>query len=350
MEAKGFSVSDAKLSAELLTRADLRGVDSHGIARLIGYVRLIDSGRLNPKPNFHWHNRFPTQYLLDADASIGFLSAHAAMNKAIEVAQNWGMGCVAVKNSNHFGIAGQYSLMAARHNMIGMAFTNASPLVAPTHSKDRMLGTNPIAVAIPSGKYRPFVLDMATTTAANGKLEILQRKNLKVPNGWVQTNQGQISSNPKELSNGGALLPLGSFPEMSSHKGYGLGAMVDILSGVLSGANFGPWVPPFVSFLEPARQMVGEGIGHFFMALRVDGFGELEDFLSRMDTWMETFRNSKSIDSQPVLVPGDPEWLMEDDRMENGIPILEPVLMDMKQLATTLKVSMPEAIEKSEKI
>jgi hypothetical protein len=243
-----------------------------------------------------------------------------------------------VKNSNHFGIAGQYALMAAEENMIGMAMTNASPLVAPTFSKDKMLGTNPIAIAIPSKISRPFVLDMATTTAANGKLEILQRKNSLAPEGWIQKKDGTLTSNPNELKEGGALRPLGSFPDLGSHKGYGLGASVDILSGVLSGANFGPWVPPFVSFLPLAENLVGEGIGHFFISFRSDGFMELDSFLNRMEAWMSAFRNASMIDSQAVLVPGDPEWLLEDERQLNGVNLLEAVIKDLNNLAMEIGI------------
>lgn len=334
----GFSIENARISAEFLTRADLRGVDSHGIARLSGYIRLVESGRLNTNPNFIWSSRFPTQAQLDADRSIGFLSAQAGMIKAIEMAEKYGIGMVAVKNSNHFGIAGQYGLLAAEKGMIGIALTNASPLVAPTHSTERMLGTNPISVAIPAKKNKPFVLDMATTTAANGKLEILQRKKQEAPEGWIQTVNGNSTKNPSELALGGALRPLGSFPELGSHKGYGLAALVDVLSGVLSGANFGPWVPPFVSFLPLAQQSVGVGIGHFLMAFRVDGFGKADEFYSRMDLWMETFRNAKQLDKQQVLVPGDPEWRMENDRLANGIPVLHSVLDDISQLASKLGI------------
>lgn len=336
--AKGFSEIHARESARLLTRADLRGVDSHGIARLVGYVRLIDNGRLNPKPDLKWFSRFPTQALLDADQSIGFISAKAAMEKAISMAEIYGIGMVSVKNSNHFGIAGQYGLMAAEKGLIGIALTNASPLVAPTHSIDRMLGTNPISVAIPAFSNKPFVLDMATTTAANGKLEILQRKKLEAPDGWVQTKTGEKTTNPSELSSGGALRPLGSFPELSSHKGYGLASLVDIFSGVLSGANFGPWVPPFVAFLPVIENLVGEGVGHFLAAFRPDGFGEQADFLKRMDIWMDTFRNAKPLADSKVLVPGDPEWEMETERFNKGIPLLPSVLADINKLAEELNV------------
>jgi len=334
----GFSVEDSKLCAKLLTRADIRGVDSHGVARLSGYIRLIKAGRLNPNPSFKWYSGFPTLHTLDADKSIGFLSANTAMEKCILTAETYGCGMVAVKNSNHFGIAGQYALMAAEKGMIGMAFTNASPLVAPTHSSERMLGTNPIAVAIPSLHSRPFVLDMATTTAANGKLEILQRKELMAPSGWIQKSDGTDSLDPNELRTGGALRPLGSFPDLGSHKGYALGSLVDILSGVLSGANFGPWVPPFVSFLPLSADSVGEGIGHFFIAFRPDGFIPQEEFLTRMEKWMEAFRSSQKISNEEVLVPGDPEWELEKVRGENGIPLLHAVIHDLNQLASELSL------------
>lgn len=332
----GFSEENSRLSARLLTNADLRGVDSHGVARLRGYVRLVQVNRLNPNPEFCFTQKLATSATLDADKSIGFLSAHLAMQKAIEMAENVGVGMVAVRNSNHFGIAGQYSLMAAEKGMIGLAMTNASPLVAPTHSTDKMLGTNPIAVAIPAGKNRPFVLDMATTTAANGKLEILQRKNLEAPLGWIQTAKGGDTQNSHELKKGGALRPLGSFTNMGSHKGYGLGAMVDIFSGVLSGANFGPWVPPFVAFLPLAAQSVGEGIGHFLGAIRVDGFMEQSDFENRMDIWMRAFRNANGMENSQVLVPGDPEWKLEDERRMRGIPLLPQVVHDLDLLAAEL--------------
>jgi L-2-hydroxycarboxylate dehydrogenase (NAD+) len=338
----GFSEPDAELSARLLTRADVRGIDSHGVARLSGYVRLVKAGRLNPLPKFQWSGRFPVLRTLDADQSIGFVSANAAMMECISMAETYGCGMVAVNNSNHFGIAGQYALLAADKGLVGMAFTNASPLVAPTHSLDRMLGTNPISIAIPSQKSKPFVLDMATTTAANGKLEILQRKNQEAPSGWIQKSDGTISKDPNELRSGGALRPLGSFEELGSHKGYGLGSMVDILSGVLSGANFGPWVPPFVAFLPLAAENVGKGIGHFFIAFRPDGFMEQEQFLLRMEKWMTTFRSSKTIGEENVMVPGDPEWALEEQRMAEGIPLLPSVVDDLNHLAVEFGLPLLE--------
>ena len=197
--------------------------------------------------------------------------------------------------------------------MIGLTMTNASPLVAPTFSAERLLGTNPIAIAIPAGKEPPFVADMATTTTANGKLEVLMRKGKPAPKGWLQDKYGEPTTNSAGVKEGGALLPLGGSRELGSHKGYALGAIVDIFSGVLSGANFGPWVPPFVSFLEPHEHPVGDGLGHFFGAMRIDAFRSTDDFKKMMDVWIRRFRSSKVVDGQDkVLIPGDPERESED--------------------------------------
>lgn len=262
------------------------------------------------------------------------------MNIAIAKAKQVGTGWVAVKNSNHFGIAGYHSMMALEHDMIGISMTNASPLVAPTFSIERLLGTNPICVAIPADKQPPFVADFATTTAANGKLEILQRKNKEAPQGWIQTKEGKPSTNPNELKDGGALIPLGSDYEHGSHKGFCLGAWVDIFSAVLSGANYGPWVPPFVSFLAPPADPVGEGIGHFFGAMRVDAFRPASEFKQHMDNWISRFREAKTMEGYDRLtIPGDPEREAESKRLKEGIPLNEKVVKDLQQLAQKLNLA-----------
>jgi LDH2 family malate/lactate/ureidoglycolate dehydrogenase len=194
-------------------------------------------------------------------------------------------------------------------------------------------------VAIPAQEQPPFVADFATTTAANGKLEILQRKNKDAPAGWIQKKDGSPSINANELMEGGALIPLGSDFEHGSHKGFCLGAWVDIFSAVLSGANYGPWVPPFVSFLAPPANPVGEGIGHFFGALRVDAFRPAREFKQHMDNWITRFRAAKTIDGQSrVVIPGDPEREAENERMNEGIPLNEKVVEDLKQLAEKLNI------------
>ena len=260
----GSSDEHAALAATGLLRADLRGIDSHGIARLTGYIRLWEAKRANAKPDIQIVHETPSTGVVDGDGGLGLVVAPFAMNLAISKAKNVGSGWIAVRNSNHFGIAAHHALMALEEDMIGIVMTNASALVAPTFSIERLLGTNPICVAIPAGEEPPFVADLATTTAANGKLEILQRKNQEAPQGWIQDKDGNISTNPHELKAGGALLPLGGDREHGSHKGYALGAIVDIFSGVLSGANYGPWVPPFPGLYTHSGKYAGKGYRSFF--------------------------------------------------------------------------------------
>lgn len=329
----GCPESDANIATEVLLSADLRGVDSHGVARLSGYVRLWEKGRINATPNLRVTYETPSTAVVDGDSGLGLVVAPFAMKVAIEKAKNVGTGWVSVKNSNHYGIAGYHAMMALEHDMIGISLTNASPLVSPTFSKERLLGTNPISVAIPAKEEPAFVADMATTTAANGKLEILQRKGLDTPTGWVQDRDGNPTTSANGVKDGGALLPLGGDREHGSHKGYALGAIVDIFSAVLSGANYGPWVPPFVAFLDPLPNLVGEGIGHFFGAMRVDAFRPADEFKSHMDNWIRRFRSAEPTPgNEKVLIPGDPERELEAIRRIDGIPLLDPVVKDLTQL------------------
>jgi LDH2 family malate/lactate/ureidoglycolate dehydrogenase len=336
----GCPAHDARLAADVLLNADLRGVDSHGVARLDGYVRLWKAGRINPQPAISITHETPSTAVVDGDSGLGLVVAPYAMNIAMEKALAAGTGWVSVRNSNHFGIAGYHAMMALAQDMVGISMTNASPLVAPTFSTERMLGTNPIAVAIPTGEQPPFVADFATTTAANGKLEILQRKNEKAPLGWAQDAQGQATEDPAALSEGGALLPLGSDYERGSHKGYCLGSVVDIFSAVFSGANYGPWAPPFVSFLQPPPDPVGKGLGHFLGAMRVDAFRPAEEFKQHMDTWIGRFRKARPAEGHAsVLIPGDQERLIQEEREEQGIPLLPAVVEKLEKLADHMEIS-----------
>ena len=332
--AIGCPPEDASAAARTLLSADIRGVDSHGVARLSGYVRLWEAGRVNATPAIRIVHETPSTAVVDGDRGLGLVVAPFAMRIAIEKAKNVGSGWISVQNSNHFGIAGYHAMMALEHDMIGIAMTNASALVAPTYSAERMLGTNPICVAVPAGSEPPFVADMATTTAANGKLEILQRKGREAPEGWIQDADGSITRDAHALKKGGALLPLGSDPLHGSHKGYALGAVVDIFSGVLSGGNYGPWVPPFPAYVPMPENMPGKGIGHFLGAMRIDAFRKSEDFKSDMDNWLRRFRGAKPVAEQErVLVPGDPERETEKERREKGISLLPVVLEDLQNIA-----------------
>lgn len=330
----GLASNDAILASKVLLSADLRGIDSHGIARLIGYVRLWEAGRINVNPNITIIHQTPSTATIDADAALGLIAAPKAMQVAIDKAKECGSGWVCVNNSNHFGIAGYHALLAVENDMIGIAMTNASALVAPTFGKEKMLGTNPIAFAVPAKNQPTFIADFSTTTAANGKLEILQRKNLNTPTGWVQDVDGNESFDANVLKKGGALLPLGSDREHSSHKGYALGSIVDILCGVLSGASFGPWCPPFPAYIPMPQNMPGKGLGHFFGAMRIDAFQNADTFKDNMDKWIERFRATEPIDENvKVLIPGDPEREAEAERKVNGIPLVDSVVEDLKALA-----------------
>ena len=329
----GCSEADATTASKALLSADLRGIDSHGVARLSGYARLWEAKRVNTSPDIKIIHETPSTATIDGDAGLGLVVAPFAMQVAIEKAKIAGTGWVSVCNSNHFGIAGYHAMMALQHDMIGMAMTNASALVAPTFSVERMLGTNPIAVAVPAQDQPPFVADMATTTAANGKLEILQRKQADAPLGWVQDVDGHATTNANILKNKGSLLPLGSDREHGSHKGYALGSIVDIFSGVLSGGSYGPWVPPFPAYVPMPDYQPGKGLGHFFGAMRIDAFRPAADFKLHMDKWIERFRQAKPAEGHDrVLIPGDPEREMETIRMKEGIPVVESVVEDLKQL------------------
>ncbi|HEV7349889.1 Ldh family oxidoreductase [Telluribacter sp.] len=330
----GCPDQEAALAAEVLLSADLRGIDSHGIARLAGYVRLYDIGRLNPTPDIKVVHETPSTAVVDGDRGLGLVVAPHAMQIAMEKADKVGSGWVSVRNSNHFGIAGYHAMMALEKGMIGWTMTNAAPLVVPTFSLDKMLGTNPVAVAVPANEEPPFVADFASTAVAYGKFEILQRKGLPAPLGWAQDASGEPTTDSNAVKSGGGLLPLGSDREHGSHKGYGLGAIVDIFSGVLSGANYGPWVPPFATAgFMTAQEGVGLGTGHFLGAMRVDGFRPAEEFRNHMDNWIRAFRKARAVEGKQVLIPGDPERETEAIRRREGVSLLPPVVQSLSELA-----------------
>ncbi len=338
--AIGCSQDHATTAAKVLLSADLRGVDSHGVARLSGYVRLWQAQRVNANAQPKIIHQTPSTAVVDGDAGLGLIVAPYAMQVAIDKAKEVGTGWVSVQNSNHFGIAGIHAMIALEHDMIGIAMTNASALVAPTFANEKLLGTNPIAVAIPAGQQAPFVADFATTTAANGKLEILQRKNKPTPTGWVQNKNGEATQNASALKEGGALLPLGGDYTHGSHKGYGLGAVVDIFSAILSGANYGPWVPPFPAYVPMPENMPGKGIGHFFGAMRIDAFRPATEFKQHMDQWITRFKSAKTVAGQErVIIPGEPEAQFEKERMQNGIPLLAPVVKDLQEVAQLFDIA-----------
>lgn len=341
--AAGATTRDADTVADVLLAAELRGIPSHGLMRIKDYIGLWKDNRLNMSARPFIVNESASTALVDGDNGLGMVAARFAMEKAIELAEKSGSGWVAVRNSNHFGIAGYYSLMAAEKDMLGFAFTNANPLVAPTFSTDRFLGTNPIAFAIPGLNHPPFIADFATTSIARGKLEIMEKIGKKAPDGFLQDKQGELTNDPSVLRNGGAILPLGGDYEHAGYKGYCLGAMVDILSAVVSGANFGPYVPPQVAYLKPKESYPGSGLGHFLGALKMEGFRPAGEMKSYMDLWIDTFRSANSVsDDKKVLIPGDPERISEEQKRESGIYVIPEIWNEMKEIAVSLNVNIED--------
>lgn len=330
----GVPDEDATQAADVLACADLRGIDSHGVARLYSYFGMLSEGRINPKPKISIVRSTLSTATVDGDNGLGLVVGPRANRIAMEMAEKAGSGWVCVCNTNHFGIAGYYVLQALARDLIGWAMTNSTPLVAPLWGAERMLGTNPIAIAFPANEEPPIVFDMATCAAAYGKIEIARRKSVSVPLGWVIDSQGRNTTDPEDLINGGCLLPLGSDRDRGGHKGYGLAMMVDVLCGVLSGANWGPFAPPFALRLKLPERSVGKGIGHFFGAMRIDGFIDADSFKRQIDDYVRTFRATKPAPgTNGPLIPGDPEREAELERRKNGIPLLMPVVEDLRAIS-----------------
>jgi len=321
---------DAMQAAEVLACADLRGIDSHGVARLHTYFDMLSLGRINPKPKVKIVHSTLSTATVDGDNGLGLVVGPQANQIAMEMAEKSGSGWASVRNTNHYGIAGYYVLKALERDLIGWAMTNSTKLVAPLWGAERMLGTNPIAIAFPGKEEPPIVIDMATSAAAYGKIEMARRSGIPIPPGWGIDSHGQVTTDPEQTVAGGALLPLGSDREHGGHKGYCLAIVVDMLSCVLSGANWGPFAPPFALRQEIPQRSVGKGIGHFFGAMRVDGFIDKNSFKSQVDEYIRVFRATKPAPgTKGPLIPGDPEREAERLRRENGVPLIQPVVEEL---------------------
>jgi L-2-hydroxycarboxylate dehydrogenase (NAD+) len=326
--------ADARLAADVLASADRRGIDSHGVARLRTYVDLLSVGRINPRPTLRVVRETASTATVDGDNGLGLVVGPKANQIAMDKAQRAGTGWVAVRHTNHFGIGGYYVLKAIERDMIGWSMTNTTRAVAPFGGAERMLGTNPLALGVPAGEEPPIVLDMSTCTVPYGKIEMAVRRGESIPLGWAIDGEGRPTTDPSAMIQGGALLPLGSDAEGSGHKGYGLAVAVDVLSAVLSGANWGPFAPPFALRQPDPPRKVGKGIGHFFGAMRVDAFRDLDEFKSHVDDFVRTLRATRPASGvEAVLVPGDPEHRAEAERAAHGVPLLPAVIDDLRDIS-----------------
>ncbi len=318
----GVPGDDAVIITDVLISADLRGVASHGVQRLKRYVLGLQDGTMQKTAKIVVLNETPTTLHISGGDGMGQVISYQAMNMVIEKAKENNIAFASVCDSNHYGIAGYYAMMALEHDMIGISLTNTAPLVTPTFSRDAILGTNPIAVAIPAGKERPFVMDMATSTVPRGKLEVYHRQGKKMPLTWATDETGNASDDTARVLTamnnrlGGGLLPLGGAGEESSgYKGYGLCLLVDILCGVLAGSAYGKQL---YSSDSPASK-----VSHFFGAMKIDAFINPDIFKKLMDEYIQTLKNSSKVEGQErVYIHGEKEYEILNFAQENNIDLI----------------------------
>jgi len=315
-------VGDAEIAANILLEADLRGVDSHGIIRLNSYYgNRLRAGMIDPSTSFQVLQETPSSLSIDCANGLGQVVSFKTMQRCIEKAKTANICMATVRNSNHYGIAGYYAMMALPDDMIGISFTNSQPLVAPTHGRTAVLGSNPIAVAVPCGTQQPFVLDMATSIVPIGRIAVFEKSGKLIPEGWGIDRQGVVTNDPTAVSHGGALLPLGGIDEMRGYKGYGLALLVDIFCGVLAGASFGSNVG------LPQDLSRTTDIGHFFAAIRIDAFRPLDDFKRDMDHLLTMIKESpKALGEDRIYIHGEKEFDTAARNAKAGIPLSANVI------------------------
>ncbi len=340
-KAQGVIAEDARICADVLITSDLRGIESHGVGRLKYYYDRIQAGIQFPTAQMEVIKETEATALVDGHHGMGHPTAYRSMQLAMQKARTQGVGAVAVRNATHFGIAGYYPLMAAKEGMVGFAFTNARPSIAPTFSTEPMLGTNPIAFAAPSDLDFPFCFDGATSICQRGKVEVAARAEKPVPEGWVIDDQGKPMTDPDAILEAipkfkAALLPLGGQgEELAGYKGYGLAAMVEILSAGLSG---GPFMKDLLGFNEDGSRRP-HMLGHFFLAIDVEHFVPLPAFRRIVGNMIrELHAAEKAPGEERVYVAGEKEYEKEKEIQEKGVPVNDNLRQDLQFMRDTLDV------------
>lgn len=340
----GYPDHKARITAVVLAEADARGISSHGVTRLKVYRNELEDGHVRPAADPEVVHETPVSIVVDGHYGVGAHISEFTMKKVIEKTRAQGTCYASVRNSNHFGMAGLWAEMAVKEGLMGTAFTNTIRCAVPTLGKDRLLGTNPIAVGIPSDGELPWLLDMATTTAPRGKLGVYKRRGLEMPEGWFVGEDGETVTDPglatrilaDPTGDKGGLLYLGGATElMGGHKGYGLAVLVDMLCGPLAG---GPWT-------KEVFQTMDANVGHFFSAARLDLFGDEKDILRRVGGVMETLRNSAPTEgNERVYVHGEKEYLRRREAMETGIGLDGATFEMLEDFAAEFGLTSPERI------
>ena len=324
---------DAFIAADVLVSADLRGINSHGVIRLHSYYgeRLM-KGKIDPVSPIKIIKESPATLALDGGNGLGQVVAYRAMSRCIEMADEAGLAITTVGNSNHFGIAGYYAMMALPEDMIGISLTNSQPLVAPTFGLPAVLGTNPIAVAVPAGEEKPYVLDMATSIVSIGRITVHQKSGQPIPEGWGINACGELTPDPAEVLDGGALLPLGGPAELRGYKGYGLSLLVDLLSGVLAGAAFGKQVG------HPSDGGAAD-VGHFFAAVKIDNFRPVDQFKADMDAYIRALKATPKLPGQDrIFIHGEKEFENAHKYQLEGVPLLAEIIESISEAGNAVGV------------
>lgn len=328
MGKQAFLSENARIITDSLLFADLRGVSSHGVARLSTYLSRIESKVMQADPEMKTEKEYAASALLDAENGFGQVAGIKAMDIAMDKAKTCGIGMVSVKNSNHFGVAAFYAFHAIQNQMIGLVITNSSPAIAAYNTKVPLVGTNPLAIGVPPGQEKPLLLDMSTSVVARGKVRRAFLMGEKIPVGWVTDIEGNPTDDP-------ALGLKGCMEPIAGPKGAGLSLMIDILCGVLSGTSMTGEVRNITDVSGPSQT------GHLFIAIDVDKFAAFTDFQKKIDTVIHMIKGMPAIDGNEVYLPGELEFKLSAQKEEEGILLPEDVLQEFKKLSEEYKVNMP---------
>lgn len=337
--AEGFSGEDAAQIADVLMQADLFGIESHGAQRMMYYHQNIKSGSVHVQARPEIVRETPVSALIDGHFAMGQITSAFAMNKAIDKAKRTGVGLCAVRNSSHFGIAGYYTLMAARQGLASFSMTNTGPIMTPTFGREMMLGTNPLAFCMPADPT-PFWFDASTTVVTLGKVEVYDKREKPMPAGWTIDGEGRAQTDAAKANRAilagepGGILPLGGAGEITGgHKGYGLAVMVEAMTGVLAQGLLSP------QMLGPH----GDHTSHFFMAFDPGMFGEADAIRAHMSEYLDMLRSSERLPGcERIYTAGDKAFAAQKDRMKNGVPVEEKTLRELESIAAELGVRMPK--------
>lgn len=329
----GLREADAALVAGDLVKANLRGIDSHGVSRIPMYLERLRRGLVNSRPNVTLTKVAGAVAHVDGDNGMGFIASDAAMNAACDLAADMGIGLAGVHRSTHFGMGACYALRAIERGYISLIFTNSSPAIPMWGGRTTFLGASPIAAGIPGGKHPPYVMDMAMTVIARGKIRLAAMKGDPIPQGLALDVDGNPTTDAAKAFEG-VCLPFGGV------KGSVLGTLMDLLAGLFTGANFGGDVKSlYFDHSEP------QNVGHLFFAIRPDLFMALTDFQARMDTFYERIKElPRAAGVDEIMLPGEPEQRREDQRRQGGIPVTDNVIADLTAEGARVGVAFPSAL------